>query len=107
MISAPAIPTTYMIHPTSDSSSKADVMITAVRTYLDMSIRKSETFSQTEIFFTISLDITKINKKSFDAKVCNDGKEVVVFPKNNRRFFFFLFILHVNMYPIRKEACNG
>ena len=55
-----------------------------------MSIRKSETFSQTEIFFTISLDITKINKKSFDAKVCNDGKEVVVFPKNNRRFFFFL-----------------
>ena len=59
MISAPAIPTTYMIHPTSDSSSKADVMITAVRTYL-------------EIFFTISLVITKIIKNSFDAKVCKD-----------------------------------
>ncbi|MBQ8483729.1 MAG: hypothetical protein IJ504_05445 [Bacteroidales bacterium] len=42
IINAPAIPTAYISHPTSESSSNADVMITAVRTYFDMSIMKSE-----------------------------------------------------------------
>lgn len=59
-ITAPATPTTYIIHLTSASSSKADVMITAVRKYFEMSIRKSETFSQIEILFTISLCMTNI-----------------------------------------------
>lgn len=61
-ITAPATPTTYIIHLTSASSSNADVMITAVRTYFDMSIRKSETFSQIEILFTNSFCMTKIIK---------------------------------------------
>ena len=61
-ISDPVIPTMYIIHLTSASSSKADVMITAVRTYFDMSIRKSDTFSQIEILFTVSFSIAKIVK---------------------------------------------
>ena len=59
-IAAPATPTTYIAHPTPDSSSKADVMITAVRTYLDMSIIKSEIFSQTEILFTKSFPMANL-----------------------------------------------
>lgn len=58
----PAIPTIYIIHPASDSSSKAEVMMTAVRTYFDMSIIKSETFSHTETLFTNPFSITKITK---------------------------------------------
>ena len=57
---APPIPTRYINHPAPDNSSKADVMITAVRTYFDMSIKKSETFFQTEIFFTKSFYIAKL-----------------------------------------------
>ncbi len=59
---APAIPTAYIIHPTSDSSSNADVIITAVRTYFDMSIMKSEIFSQIEILFTFPFSIAKLIK---------------------------------------------
>lgn len=75
---APAIPTTYIILPASDSSSNADVMITAVRTYFDMSIIKSEIFSQTEIFFTESLCITKIIKLFMSAKIWNQFGIIVV-----------------------------
>ena len=78
-ITAPAIPTTYIIQPTSDNSSRADVMITAVRTYFDMSIMKSAIFSQTEILFTFSFLITKIDKLLSGAKLPELQSSVVVF----------------------------
>lgn len=59
---APITPTRYIIHPTSESSSNADVIITAVRTYFDMSIEKSDTFSQTEIFFTNPFSMANLIK---------------------------------------------
>ena len=65
----PLIPTRYIIQPVSESSSNADVMITAVRTYFDMSIMKSETFSQTDTRFTKSFSMTKIVKISFETKL--------------------------------------
>ena len=78
-ITAPATPTTYIIHLTSASSSKADVMITAVRTYFEMSIRKSETFSQIEILFTVTFPIAKIIKLLLFPKLgYESGKSVVL-----------------------------
>ena len=63
------IPTTYINHPTFDNSSKAEVMITAVRTYLDISIIKSEIFSQTEPLLIFSSLIAKIVIYSMQAKL--------------------------------------
>ena len=74
----PPIPTTYIIHLASDNSSKADVIITAVRTYFDMSIMKSETFSQIEILFTFSFSIAKLIKYLMQSKLRHSTKSAVV-----------------------------
>ena len=75
---APAIPHRYIIHPKPDNSSNADVMITAVRTYFDMSIMKSETFSQTEILFTEAFSIAKLIKLLMPAKLTDVREKAVV-----------------------------
>ena len=49
---APIIPTRYIIHPISDSSSNAEVMITAVRTYFEMSNKKSDTTAGFSFFYS-------------------------------------------------------
>ena len=56
----PKILITYIVSLLSDNSSKAEVMITAVNTYLEMSIKKSATFSQIDNFLPASFFIAKI-----------------------------------------------
>lgn len=56
----PKILITYIVSLLSDNSSKAEVMITAVNTYLEMSIKKSATFSQIDNFLPTSFFIAKI-----------------------------------------------
>lgn len=75
---APIIPTRYIIHPTSDNSSNADVIITAVRTYFDMSIKKSDAFSQIEILFTNPFSMTKIIKIVLCTKLWSINMKTVV-----------------------------
>ena len=56
----PKILITYIVSLLSDNSSKAEVMITAVNTYLEMSIKKSATFSQIDNFLPTSFFRAKI-----------------------------------------------
>ena len=62
----------YIIILLSTNSSNAEVMMTAVRTYLAMSIRKSATFSQILPLLTISLVMANLLLYSMTAKIiCN------------------------------------
>jgi len=40
-------------------------------------------------------------------KYVKTDSKLLSFLKTTADFSFFLFIRHVNIYPIRKEACNG
>lgn len=55
-----------------------------------MSIIKSETFSQIEIFFTFSFSIAKLVNINMAAKLMSGSINSVVLLKDNGRFFFFL-----------------
>lgn len=92
------LPAMYMIALFSANSSNAEVIITAVRTYFAMSIRKSATFSQIDAFFTIPFPMSP---KIFCSKVFGlwgkTKRKSVVFhvreeKQHNNFFFLFKFI---------------